>query len=142
LSCSEFLQVGSKHPRSATTQATEQQAKMAKLQPDASQQLQQTQQAGAMPSGTQALISNDSTMKVAQDAHREYRKAGELVQTAHQLLCIVSGQVQQDSLSPQAIAHLTQAKWTDSVTKAVTDYKHTERSLHRAVKVLKVRTNN
>lgn len=117
-------------------QDTAQQYPQITQQPGAAQQAQQ--QDGTMSTAAPSLMTADSKMKVAQDAHREYRKAGEHVQTAHQLLRIVSGQTQQGSLSPQAIAHLTQAKWVEAVKKAIGDYQHTERTLQRAVKVLKV----
>ena len=120
----------------------EQQAKIAKMHhepaPLVSQQ-PQPEQPGNMPAaqGT-SLMTTDSKMKVAQDAHREYRKAGEHVKTAGQLLHVVTGQAQQSNFSPQAIAHLMQAKWVDAVKKAIGDYTQTERTLQRAVKILKV----
>lgn len=103
--------------------------KVAKLQQDSVPQpgAQQPQQGSSM-----------AHMKVAKDAHCEYRKAGEQVQAAQQLLRMVSGQAPNNSLSPQAIAHLSQAKWVEAVKKAIGDYQTTERTLQRAVKVLKV----
>lgn len=110
------------------------------MQHDPAQMLPQQQQPPVNMAAAQAppLMTPDSKMKVAQDAHREYRKAGEHVQTAHQLLREVTSQAQQSSFSPQAIAHLMQAKWADLVKKAILEYQHTERTLQKAVKILKV----